>query len=136
MAELTAEVLRKEGFEVLTLTGATSDRKRSDLVARFQDPNDSLQVVVINRKAGGESITLDAADSMVVIDPPWLSDDDEQLYARIHRVSRIHQVTIYRLLSTGTVDELMAGLTQEQRAVLATADPRKLSDLIREANTS
>ena len=136
MVELTASTLRKEGFEVLTLTGATSDRKRSDLVARFQDPNDSLQVVVINRKAGGESITLDAADSMVVIDPPWLSDDDEQLYARIHRVSRIHQVTIYRLLSTGTVDELMAGLTQEQRAVLATADPRKLSDLIREANTS
>lgn len=133
MIELTASTLRKEGFEVLTLTGATSDRKRSDLVARFQDPNDSLQVVVINRKAGGESITLDAADSMVVIDPPWLSDDDEQLYARIHRVSRIHQVTIYRLLSTGTIDGWIASLTDDQRVVLATADPRKLSDLIREA---
>jgi SNF2 family DNA or RNA helicase len=133
MVELTAEVLRKEGFEVLTLTGATSDKKRADLVARFQDPNDSLQVVVINRKAGGESITLDAADDMIVIDPPWISDDDEQLYARIHRVSRVHQVTIYRLISTGTIDGWIAGLTDDQRAVLATADPRKLSELIREA---
>lgn len=132
MVELTASTLRKEEFEVLTLTGATSDRKRADLVARFQDPNDSLQVVVINRKAGGESITLDAADSMVVIDPPWLSDDDEQLYARIHRVSRIHQVTIYRLLSVGTIDGWISSLTDAQREVLATADPRKLSDLIRE----
>jgi SNF2 family DNA or RNA helicase len=133
MVELTAELLRKEGFEVLTLTGATSDKKRADLVARFQDPNDSLQVVVINRKAGGESITLDAADDMIVIDPPWISDDDEQLYARIHRVSRVHQVTIYRLISTGTIDGWIAGLTDDQRAVLATADPRKLSELIREA---
>ena len=77
MVELAARVLREElGLEVLTLTGATSDRKRSDLVARFQDPNDNLSVVVINRKAGGGGITLDAADEMVVLDLPWLSDDD------------------------------------------------------------
>ena len=135
IVELAAATLRKEGFEVLTLTGATKDRDRSDLVARFQDPNDSLQVVCLNRMAGGESITLDAADEMVVIDQPWISDQDEQLEARIHRVSRIHQVTVYRLISLGTVDEWMASLTTEQRAVVATASPRKLSELMREART-
>jgi Zierdtviridae DNA helicase len=134
VVELTARVLREElGLEVLTLTGATSDRDRSDLVARFQDPNDSLSVVVINRKAGGESITLDLADEMIVIDPPWLSDDDEQLNARIHRVSRIHQVIIYRLISSGTYEEWMAKLTDEQRAVVAKASPRKLSEMLKEA---
>ena len=132
IVELAAAILRKEGFEVLTLTGATSDRDRSDLVARFQDPEDSLQVVCLNRIAGGESITLDAADEMVVLDQPWISDQDEQLTARIHRVSRIHQVIIYRLISTGTIDELMAGLTDEQRAVVAKASPRKLSEMLKE----
>ncbi len=133
LVELAAKVLRNEGFEVLTLTGATSDQARADLVARFQDPNDKLQVVVINRKAGGESITLDAADEMVILDPPWISDDDEQLQARIHRVSRIHQVTVYRLISVGTVESWIAGLTDGQRLALAGANPQKLSDLVKEA---
>jgi len=129
MVELTASVLRKEcGVEVLTLTGATSDRDRARLVERFQDENDSLRVVVINRNAGGESITLDRADDMVVIDQPWISDTDEQLIARIHRVSRIHQVTVYRLISSGTIDEWMASLTDEQREVIKGASPEALAE--------
>jgi SNF2 family DNA or RNA helicase len=133
LVELAAATLRKEcGIEVLTLTGATNDRARSDLVARFQDPNDDLRVVVINREAGGESITLDAADEMVVLDMPWISDKDDQLEARIHRVSRIHQVTVYRLVSSGTIDEMMAGLTDEQRAVVVKSSPRKLSEMMKE----
>jgi SNF2 family DNA or RNA helicase len=135
IVELAADVLRAEGFEVLTLTGTTKDRDRSDLVARFQDPNDSLQVVCINRIAGGESITLDAADEMVVIDQPWISDQDDQLEPRIHRVSRIHQVTVYRLISTGTVDEWMASLTDEQRETVSKASPRKLSEMMKESRT-
>jgi SNF2 family DNA or RNA helicase len=130
MVELAAEVLRKEcDIEVLTLTGATSDRDRADLVARFQDMNDPLRVVCINRDAGGESITLDAADDMVVLDMPWVSDRDEQLNSRIHRVSRIHQVTVYRLVSVGTIDNWIALLNEEQRTVVATASPRKISEL-------
>ncbi len=136
LVEFVEQVLRKEGFTAISLTGKTSDRDRSDIVARFQDPNDPLQVVVINRKAGGESITLDAADDMIVIDPPWISDDDEQLTARIHRVSRMHQVTVYRLISTGTIEEWMANLTDEQRAALTDASPKKLSDKMRENVTA
>jgi SNF2 family DNA or RNA helicase len=135
IVELAAAVLRKEcDIEVLTLTGATSDRKRSDLVARFQDPNDSLRVVVLNRDAGGESITLDAADEMVVLDQPWISDRDEQLEARIHRVSRVHQVIVYRLVSLRTIDVWMASLTEEQREVVANASPRRLSEMVAQAN--
>jgi SNF2 family DNA or RNA helicase len=131
LVELAAQTIRKEtGLEVLTLTGATSDRDRAGLVARFQDTNDPLKVVCLNRDAGGESITIDAADEMVVLDMPWISDRDEQLYARIHRVSRIHQVTVYRLLSTGTIDEWIASLNDEQRAVVLKSSPRKLSEMV------
>lgn len=130
MVELAADTIRHQcNMEVLTLTGATSDRDRADLVARFQDPNDSLQVVCLNRDAGGESITLDAADEMVVLDMPWVSDRDEQLNARIHRVSRIHQVTIYRLISIDTIDQWLANLNDEQREVVKNASPKKLSEL-------
>ena len=133
MVELAASVLRAEGFVVETLTGETSPRDRARLVERFQDPANPLQVVVLNRDAGGESITLDAADDMVVIDQPWISDRDEQLENRIHRLSRMHNVTVYRLVSIGTIDEWMANLTDTQKAAISTASPRKLSETIAEA---
>lgn len=133
IVEMTADVLRKDGWEVLTLTGATSGRNRALLQKRFQDPEDELRVVILNTKAGGESITLDAADEMIVIDDPWKSDTSKQLYDRAHRVSRIHQVTVYRLISNDTIEEWLADLSEEQCRVLETASPRKLSELMKES---
>ena len=133
VVELTASVLRKEEWEVLTLTGATSSKNRAILQQRFQDEADPLRVVGLNTKAGGEAITLDRADEMIVIDDPWKSDTSKQLHDRIHRVSRMHQVTIYRLISNGTIEEWLADLTDEQRRVLENATPMKLSELMKEA---
>lgn len=133
LVEMTAAMLRKDKWEVLTLTGATSDKNRAILQRRFNDQDDPLRVVAINTKAGGEAITLDAADDMIVIDMPWTSDEFKQLENRIHRVSRIHQVTVYRLISNDTIEEWIADMSEEQRAILEAASPRKLSEMIREA---
>jgi len=70
---------------------------------------------------------------MVILDPPWVSDEETQLKARIHRVSRVHQVTVYRLASVGTVDTWIAAMSDEQRQALVNADPKKLSELLKEA---
>jgi SNF2 family DNA or RNA helicase len=113
--------LTKLGTKNLTLTGQTNDRKRDELVSRFADPEDDYRVAIINTQAGGVAITLDQADDMVIVDMPWTADDEQQLVDRIHRVSRIHEVTVWRLFSVGTVDGWMAGLTEEQRASLGVA---------------
>jgi SNF2 family DNA or RNA helicase len=134
MVHLIAGAIQQDkdiSSRVLTLTGATTDKERLLLTERFQDPDDDCRIVVINRKAGGEAITLDRADDMIVVDQPWLSDEDEQLEARIHRVSRIHNVTVYRLASVGTIDEGMARLTDEQRAILRDAKPAQLAEMMR-----
>jgi SNF2 family DNA or RNA helicase len=130
---LTAAAIEKElKTPVLTLTGATTDRGRTDLVRRFADPKDPARVAIINSRAGGEAITLDAADDMVFLDVPWTSDEATQVEDRIHRVSRIHNVFIYRLMSLGTIDEKMAGMTDDKRRILQAAQP-KSRNLILEA---
>lgn len=126
---LAGEINREFPGSVLTLTGETSDRERTALVKNFQDPADQHWIVVLNTRAGGEAITLDAADDMIFMDLPWTDSEVTQAEARIHRVSRIHNVTVYRLLTRGTVDEWIAGLNAEQRRILAGANVRKLSEL-------
>lgn len=118
--------------EVRLLTGETTDKARAELVARFQDPDDSVRIAIINSRAGGEAITLDRADDVIAVDLPWTSDEWEQVENRAHRVSRIHQVTVYRLASVGTVDEWMAGLTDEQRSLVHSAKPQSIK-LLKEA---
>lgn len=134
LIELSAAAIAKEfrdpGY-VGTLTGKTTPRQRLDLVRKFQDPDSDMRVCFINSRAGGEAITLDAADDMIFTDLPWTSDETEQVENRIHRVSRIHRVTMYRLGSLGTVDEKIAALNDDQKAVLRSARPQAI-DLFRE----
>lgn len=63
------------------------------------------QVFVLNTKAGGVSITLDAADEMHVLDQVYPPEANEQLFWRIFRRGRIHQVFYYLYESEGTIDE-------------------------------
>lgn len=133
--EFMAAAIQKEfKTPVLTLTGKTTDKQRQVMVHRFNEvADDPCRVAIINTQAGGTAITLDRfCDDMILTDMPWVSDDEDQVTSRIHRVSRIHQVNVYRLFSVGTVDEWMAGLTEAQREALQTAKPKNIYEQVLE----
>lgn len=115
--------LAKRGYDPLMLTGETSDRGRYEFQQKIQNPDDPHWIGLINTRAGGEAITLDQADDMILVDPPWIDDEVRQVEDRVHRISRIHQVTVYRLLSRGTVEQNIAELTQQQRADMMSLRP-------------
>lgn len=113
---------RREAMPLM-LHGGTSDRQRAVFQERIQDPDDPAWIGFINMNAGGEAITLDQADDMIIVDNPWISDVLEQMENRCHRISRIHQVTVYRLQSLGTIEQGIAELTDQQRADLMALRP-------------
>lgn len=105
--DVFAEGLRAEGYKVSVLTGKTSRKARVQMVEQFQT-TDEVQVFLLNTKAGGVALTLDSADYLVLLDETAVPDDQEQVEDRIHRTSRIHNVTIYTLRTLGTLDEEIA----------------------------
>jgi len=115
--------LEHDGYNPIILTGETSEKERAVFQRRIQDPNDPAWIGLINTLAGGEAITLDRADDMIIIDPPWVDDVVQQLENRIHRISRIHNVTVYRLHSRGTIEERIVELTDQQRQDLLKVRP-------------
>lgn len=102
--EAVGRRLEASKVEYLLMTGKTSDRQRDLMMEQFQAEG-GPQVFMLNSKAGGVSVTLDAADEVHALDELWDPGDNEQLEDRVHRASRNHQVTIYRYLTEGTVDE-------------------------------
>ena len=113
--DLFAKRLRdKHNIDVFTLTGKTSADQRVLLQKQFQsnempDGSPAPDVFLLNTLAGGVSLTLDRADDVVLIDSTFNHDDQEQVEDRAHRLSRLdHNVTIWNLCSTNSIDESIA----------------------------
>eukprot|EP00731_Ephydatia_muelleri_P018095 Em0011g135a len=60
---------------------------------------------MLSSKAGGCGLNLIGANRLVMFDPDWNPANDDQAMARVWRDGQKKQVFIYRLLSTGTIEE-------------------------------
>lgn len=106
-----AKALRAKGIACHVLVGDTSPKERVRMVQDFQGKEGHHRVFLLNTKAGGVAVTLDAADHMVMLDETTIPDEQEQVENRIHRTSRNHPVTIYYLRTLDTQDEEIAWVT-------------------------
>ena len=119
-AKLIAETLEKEGWESHLLTGATPPGQRKAMQKEFQAPG-GPRVFILNTIAGGVSLTLDAADDVIITDQTWSPDDQQQVEDRAHRLSRPdHKVGIWYLMSKDSIEEQIhrAGLDKVDSSAL------------------
>jgi SNF2 family DNA or RNA helicase len=106
--------LKKDfGLESHIITGETKAKDRKAHKEAFQDGT-GYSVFFLNTDAGGTSLTLDAADDLIFLDEKWIPDDQTQVEDRIHRVSRMHQVTIWYLRSLDTIEQHIASVNAER----------------------
>lgn len=66
---------------------------------RFQSKDSKTFAFLLSTKAGGQGITLTAADTVILYDSDWNPQNDVQAMARAHRIGQTKEVTIYRLVS-------------------------------------
>ena len=62
-------------------------------------------------------INLTAADTIVVYDHDWNPSNDAQAMDRAHRLGQTRQVTVYRLITKGTIDERIVQLARVKKDV-------------------
>jgi SNF2 family DNA or RNA helicase len=111
--------------KVFRLDGET--RNRQEMVDRFQRESGAA-VFLISLKAGGYGLNLTAADTVVHLDPWWNPAVEAQATDRAHRIGQTRPVTVYRLLTRGTVEERVRHMQERKRAVIdaATGEPSEL----------
>lgn len=105
--DLYEKELNRQGIKTLKITGKVSQKDRKIAKDTWQ-ADGGPRVFLLNTQAGGVSLTLDSADDLVFLDETWIPDDQEQVEDRIHRASRMHQVTIHYLRSKETIEENIA----------------------------
>jgi len=112
---LLRQALDTAGIAYQYLDGATPAAERTKRVAAFQGGKSEL--FLISLKAGGFGLNLTAADYVVITDPWWNPAAEDQAMGRAHRMGQLRPVTVYRLVTQGTVEEHIVGLHNDKRAL-------------------
>ena len=113
MLDILCRQLDEEGISYYTLTGSTSKEKRKELVEKFQQ--DDTNVFCISLKAGGTGLNLTAADIVIHYDPWWNLAVQNQATDRAHRIGQVNTVTVYKLITKGTIEENILHLQEKKR---------------------
>ena len=112
MLAIIRQYLENKQIPFCYLDGQTENRQAA--VDQFnRDPASS--VFLISLKAGGFGINLTAADTVILFDPWWNPMVEDQAADRAHRLGQSKIVSVYRLLTQGTIEEKMELLQKRKR---------------------
>ncbi|KAG9239329.1 putative DNA repair and recombination protein RAD26 [Amylocarpus encephaloides] len=93
-----------DGFRYLRMDGSTNVKDRQTLVDQFNNDPD-LHIFLLTTKVGGLGVNLTGANRVIIFDPDWNPSTDIQARERAWRLGQKKEVTIYRLMTAGTIEE-------------------------------
>ncbi|CAD0114146.1 unnamed protein product [Aureobasidium uvarum] len=107
-------------YNVSYLDGSMKYEERTREVDDF-NANETQFVFLISTKAGGVGLNITSANKVVIFDPNWNPSHDLQAQDRAYRIGQIRDVEVFRLISAGTVEEIVYArqIYKQQQANIA-----------------
>lgn len=104
MLDILEWALDTIGMTYRRLDGSTQVTERQTIVDTFNnDP--TIFACLLSTRAGGQGLNLIGADTVIIHDMDFNPQMDRQAEDRCHRIGQTKAVTVYRLVTKGTVDE-------------------------------
>ncbi|XP_061623791.1 DNA excision repair protein ERCC-6-like 2 isoform X2 [Phyllopteryx taeniolatus] len=94
-----------EGHDYRRLDGTTKAKKRVDIVKEFNTAT-HINLCLVSTMAGGLGLNFVGANVVILFDPTWNPANDLQAIDRAYRIGQCRDVTVFRLISLGTVEEI------------------------------
>ncbi|KAK4871988.1 hypothetical protein RN001_016112 [Aquatica leii] len=116
MIDLLEEYMWHRHHKFMRLDGSSKISERRDMVADFQARAD-IFVFLLSTRAGGLGINLTAADTVIFYDSDWNPTVDQQAMDRAHRLGQTKQVTVYRLICKGSIEERILQRAREKSEI-------------------
>jgi SNF2 family DNA or RNA helicase len=104
MLDIIQRFFRQWQIKYIRLDGSTPPHARTLLVDEF-NRDASIHCFLISTKAGGTGLNLTGADTVVFYDHDWNPANDLQAQDRAYRIGQTKPVTVYRIISKGTIEE-------------------------------
>lgn len=91
------------GLKFLRMDGTTTISVRQSLVDEFNKGD--YNVFLLTTRVGGLGVNLTGANRIIIFDPDWNPSTDMQARERAWRIGQKREVSIYRLMVTGSIEE-------------------------------
>lgn len=115
MLHLIAAALQENNITYYHFDGDTKVEDRMDLVAKFQEENNSTNVFLMSLKTGNAGINLTAADYVFLVDPWWNAAIEQQAIDRTHRIGQTKNVFAYKMICRNTIEEKIIEIQQRKQ---------------------
>ena len=104
MLDILEASVAKAGYTYRRMDGTTPVSHRMRLIDEFNG-DDDVFVFLLTTKVGGLGVNLTGADRVLLYDPDWNPSTDAQARERAWRIGQTKEVTVYRLVTAGTIEE-------------------------------
>uniref|UniRef100_A0A8C3FE63 ERCC excision repair 6 like 2 n=1 Tax=Chrysemys picta bellii TaxID=8478 RepID=A0A8C3FE63_CHRPI len=94
------------GLDYRRLDGNTKSEDRVRIVREFNSMQD-VNICLVSTMAGGLGLNFVGANVVILFDPTWNPANDLQAIDRAYRIGQYRDVKVFRLISLGTVEEMM-----------------------------
>lgn len=111
--ELVKQELEARGMEYAMLTGSTGAKDVQ--IHKFRSRRE-CRYFLISLKAGGAGLNLVEANYVIQLDPWWNPAAEAQAFDRAHRIGQQRPVTVYRMVSEGTIEEKIVRMKRLKQA--------------------
>ncbi|XP_068664751.1 protein CHROMATIN REMODELING 8 isoform X2 [Aristolochia californica] len=104
MLDILETFLIGAGHVYRRMDGLTPVKHRMALIDEFNDTTDVF-IFILTTKVGGLGTNLTGANRVIIFDPDWNPSTDMQARERAWRIGQKRDVTVYRLITRGTIEE-------------------------------
>ncbi|KAJ4809891.1 Protein CHROMATIN REMODELING 8 [Rhynchospora pubera] len=104
MLDILEKYVNSKEYVYRRMDGYTPVKQRMALMDEFNNSNEVF-VFLLTTKVGGLGTNLTGADRVIIYDPDWNPSTDMQARERAWRIGQKRDVTVYRLITRGTIEE-------------------------------
>lgn len=115
MLQIMRNDFENRGIRFTYLDG--SSKNRLEIVKKFNE-DESIQVFLVSLKAGGTGLNLIGADTVIHYDMWWNPAVENQATDRVHRIGQKKNVSAYKLITLGTIEEKIAEMQKRKKGLV------------------
>ncbi|KAF7021049.1 hypothetical protein CFC21_034057 [Triticum aestivum] len=104
MLDILENFLTARDYQYRRMDGLTPPKQRMALIDEFNNTNE-IFIFILTTKVGGLGTNLTGANRVIIFDPDWNPSTDMQARERAWRIGQKRDVTVYRLITRGTIEE-------------------------------
>lgn len=112
--------LTARGFDYCRLDGSMTAARRDEAMTRLAS-DDNCTVMLASLAVCSVGLNLVAANQVILADSWWAPAIEDQAIDRVHRLGQKREVTVFRLVMEGSIEERVLDIQQDKRRLMMQA---------------